>query len=52
LTGGPAVQNKHHIIDKKAPEDRLVDESYADAAASALGPFHLVNEGSTLAGCR
>ena len=43
---------KHHIIDRKAPDDRLVDESYADAAAAALGPFHLINEGSTLGGCR
>lgn len=43
---------KEHIIDKKAPADRLVDNSYADAARKALGPFHLINQGSPLEGCR
>ena len=49
------VQNwfyREHIIDRKAPEDRLVDESYAEEAAKELGPFKLINQGSTLAGCR
>ena len=49
------VQNwfyKEHIIDQKAPDNRLVDESYADDAAKALGPFTLINQGSTLEGCR
>ena len=43
---------QHHMIDRKAPEDRLVDASYADAAAKELGPFDLVNKASPLAGCR
>lgn len=43
---------KEHLIDKKAPEDKLVDESYADEAAKALGPFTLINQGSKLQGCR
>lgn len=49
------VQNwflKEHIIDRKAPDDRLVDDSYADEAAKELGPFKLINQGSPLAGCR
>lgn len=49
------VQNwfyKEHLIDHKAPDDRLVDPSYADDAAKALGPFKLINQGSTLEGCR
>jgi len=49
------VQNwfyNQHVIDKKAPEDRLVDESFADEARKALGPFKLINQGSTLEGCR
>ena len=49
------VQNwfyDQHIIDQKAPEDRLVDESYAEEAAKELGPFKLINQGSPLAGCR
>jgi len=36
----------------KAPEDRLVDPSYAEAAAAAFGPFKPTNEASTLEGCR
>ncbi len=43
---------KEHLIDRKVPDDRLVDESYADAAAQALGPFKLINEASKLEGCR
>jgi NitT/TauT family transport system substrate-binding protein len=43
---------KEHLIDKKVPDNLLVDESYAEAAAKALGPFKLINQGSTLEGCR
>ncbi len=49
------VQNwlyKQGMLEKKAPEDKLIDPSYADYAAQQLGPFHLINKGSTLAGCR
>lgn len=42
----------HHIIDAKAPESRLVDVSYAEDAAKALGPFELINKASKLEGCR
>jgi NitT/TauT family transport system substrate-binding protein len=34
------------------PAERLVDMSYAEAAAKQLGPFRLENKSSTLAGCR
>jgi len=40
------------LIDKKAPAERLVDTSYAEAAAKALGPFEPINQSSTLEGCR
>jgi NitT/TauT family transport system substrate-binding protein len=43
---------RQHMIDKKAPQDQLVDTSYADEAAKELGPFELVNKSSTLGGCR
>jgi len=40
------------IIDKVAPRDKLVDASFAEAAAKELGPFHLINTSSKLKGCR
>ena len=40
------------IIDKTAPRDRLVDASFAQAAAKELAPFQLLNKSSTLQGCR
>ncbi len=40
------------IIPKTAPRDRLVDASFAQAAAKELGPFELINKASTLKGCR
>jgi NitT/TauT family transport system substrate-binding protein len=40
------------IIDKTAPRERLVDASFAQAAARELGPFELVNKSSKLMGCR
>jgi NitT/TauT family transport system substrate-binding protein len=40
------------IIDKTAPRERLVDASFAQAAAKELGPFELVNKSSKLLGCR
>ena len=40
------------IIDKTAPRERLVDASFAQAAAKELGPFDLVNKSSKLSGCR
>ena len=50
-----SVQNFYKaegIIDKTAPRDRLVDASFAVAAAKELGPFELVNKASKLKGCR
>lgn len=43
---------KEHIIDRKAPADKIFDTSYADLAAKELGPFELENKASTLKGCR
>jgi NitT/TauT family transport system substrate-binding protein len=40
------------IIDKTAPRERLVDASFAQAAAKELGPFALANPSSKLEGCR
>ena len=40
------------IIDKTAPRERLVDASFAQAAAKELGPFALANKSSKLMGCR
>jgi NitT/TauT family transport system substrate-binding protein len=40
------------IIDKTAPRERLIDASFAQAAAKELGPFQLVNKSSKLLGCR
>jgi NitT/TauT family transport system substrate-binding protein len=40
------------IIDKTAPRDRLVDASFAQAAAKELGPFDPGNPSSRLSGCR
>jgi NitT/TauT family transport system substrate-binding protein len=40
------------IIDKEAPAGRLVDPSFAEAAAKELGKFDLIKKSSTLKGCR
>jgi NitT/TauT family transport system substrate-binding protein len=40
------------IIDKTAPTARLVDASFAEAAAKELGKFELSNKDSKLKGCR
>jgi NitT/TauT family transport system substrate-binding protein len=40
------------IINKTAPRTRLIDASFADNAAKELGPFELINNASTLKGCR
>jgi len=40
------------LMPKKAPEDRLVDDSYADAAANSLGAYSPANPASPLKGCR
>ena len=40
------------IINKTAPRERLVDGSFAQAAAQELGPFRLANAASELQGCR
>lgn len=42
----------HHFIQGRAVTGRLVDESYAEAAAKTLGPFEVVNKDDQLAGCR
>jgi len=44
------LQNK--FITTKLPADRLIDDSYVDAAAKQLGPFVLENKDSKLPGCR
>jgi NitT/TauT family transport system substrate-binding protein len=40
------------LITEKFPAAQLVDASYAEEAAQALGPFEVVNKDSTLGGCR
>lgn len=42
----------HGMIQGRAPPQRLVDTSYAEAAARTLGPFKLINKDDALAGCR
>jgi NitT/TauT family transport system substrate-binding protein len=44
--------NQEAMIDKTAPRERLVDASFAQAAAKELGPFALTNKSSKLMGCR
>jgi NitT/TauT family transport system substrate-binding protein len=39
-------------IAKKLPAEKLVDNSYAQQAAKALGPFEVMNKASPLKGCR
>jgi NitT/TauT family transport system substrate-binding protein len=39
-------------ITKKLPAEKLVDISYAEAAAKTLGPFEVINKDSKLKGCR
>ena len=41
-----------HILEHRAPDDRLADTRYAKAAAAELGPFVLANPTSPLKGCR
>ncbi|HVA11846.1 MAG TPA: ABC transporter substrate-binding protein [Stellaceae bacterium] len=43
---------KDGFIKQKLTPRQLVDPSYADAAAKALGPFAVTNTASTLRGCR
>jgi NitT/TauT family transport system substrate-binding protein len=55
LDGVDSVQTffkQEAIIDKIAPRERLVDASFAQAAAKELGRFELVNKSSKLLGCR
>ena len=40
------------VIDKTAPDDAMVDPSFAKAVAKELGPFELINKASPLKGCR
>jgi NitT/TauT family transport system substrate-binding protein len=40
------------IIDKTVPGERMIDASFAAAAAQELGPFTPVNAASPLKGCR
>jgi NitT/TauT family transport system substrate-binding protein len=47
-----AFFKKAGIIDKTAPDDSMVDPSFAKAVASELGPFELINKASPLKGCR
>lgn len=43
---------KQKMISKKFPADKLVDNSWGDAASKKLGAFELVNKDSKLDGCR
>jgi NitT/TauT family transport system substrate-binding protein len=43
---------KHKFTTSKFPIEQLVDYSYSDYAQKQLGPFHLENKDSKLAGCR
>jgi NitT/TauT family transport system substrate-binding protein len=43
---------KEGMITQKFPAERLVDTSYADYAAKALGPFELINKSDPLPSCR
>lgn len=43
---------RNGMIDAKAPPERLTDPRYAEAVATELGPFELVNAESKLEGCR
>ncbi len=43
---------KNKFINTRIATERLVDNSYVDAAANALGPFVLENKESKLPGCR
>lgn len=52
LTDQQAFFIKTGSVHKETPVAKLVDTSYADHVAAALGPFKLVNEKSPLKGCR
>lgn len=43
---------KDGYIKEKLPPEKLVDPSYAEAAAKQLGPFTVANTADKLAGCR
>jgi NitT/TauT family transport system substrate-binding protein len=43
---------KNKFIATQLPANRLVDPTFAEAAAAKLGPFVVENTGSPLAGCR
>jgi NitT/TauT family transport system substrate-binding protein len=43
--------HREGLLAKMAPMDRVVDQSYAEAAAAALGPYKPANRDSKLAGC-
>jgi len=43
---------KEGDIKQEVPVSRMVDTSYAEEAAKALGPFEVINKSSTLEGCR
>jgi NitT/TauT family transport system substrate-binding protein len=40
------------LMAKKAPDDKLVDDGFAEAAAKSLGPYTPANPASPLEGCR
>ena len=46
------LYKKEGLIEREPPSDKLIDGSLAAEAAAELGPFHLVNKASPLAGCR
>jgi NitT/TauT family transport system substrate-binding protein len=47
-----AFFKREGTIDKTSPAEKLVDPSYAADVAKELGPFELINEASSLKGCR
>ena len=52
VTDIQAFFKREGVIDKIAPADRLIDPRYAAAAAKEFGPFAVINQASTLEGCR
>ena len=46
------VYKKEGMIEHPAEIGKLVDNSFAEAASKALGPFDLINKASQLKGCR
>ena len=46
------VFRKEGFVEKETPYEKLIDSSFSEAAAKALGPFEPINKASALRGCR